>query len=84
LTNHKILEFTENSVTCQVLDKDGNVTDTVTVTGDVVVNALASRKSRIDLEGVTANIHYVGDCKADVPCNIETATKTAYDAANSL
>ena len=84
LTNHKILEFTENSVTCEVLDKDGNVVDTVTVTGDLVVNALASRKSRIDLEGVAANIHYVGDCKPEVPCNIETATKTAYDVANSL
>lgn len=84
LTNHKILEFTSNSVTCQVLDKDGNVVDTVTVNGDVVINALASKKSSIDLEGVTANVHYVGDCKLESPCNIEAATKTAYDVANSL
>ena len=84
LTNHKILEFTENSVTCEVLDKDGNVVDTVTVTGDVVVNALASKKSAIDLEGVAANVTYVGDCKPEVPCNIDSATKSGYDAANAI
>ena len=83
LTSHKILEFGNGTVTCEVLDKEGNVTGTVTVNGDVVVNALASKKSTMDLEGLT-NVHYVGDCKAGVPCNIDTATKSAYDVANSL
>ena len=55
-----------------------------TVEGDVVVNALASSKVRFDVEGVTANVHYVGDCKDGAPCNLDNATKSAYDVANSL
>lgn len=51
---------------------------------DVVVNALASKKNTIDLEGLKSNIIYVGDCAGDRPSNIEHAVKTAYDAANSI
>ena len=82
-TYHRILEFTSNSVICEVIDKDNNVLDTVTISGDAVVNALASKKLRIDLDGV-ANVYYVGDCKEGSPCNIDNATKTAYDIANSI
>ena len=84
LTNHKILEFYDNSVKCAVLDKDGNTVEEVIINAGSIVNALASKKSTIDLEGVTSNITYVGDCKIGSPCNISTATKTAYDAANSI
>ena len=84
LTNHKILEIGSNFVKVAVLDKDGNVLETKTVEGDVVVNALASSKVRFDVEGVTANVHYVGDCKDGAPCNLDNATKSAYDVANSL
>ena len=38
-------------------------------------NALASSKVRFDVEGVTANVHYVGDCKDGAPCNLDNATK---------
>ncbi|MBQ9730763.1 MAG: FAD-dependent oxidoreductase [Bacilli bacterium] len=84
LTNHKILEIGSNFVKVAVLDKDGNTTEIKTVEGDYVVNALASSKVRIDLEGVKANVHYVGDCKDGAPCNLDNATKSAYDVANSI
>ena len=38
----------------------------------------------MDLEGVKANVHYVGDCKDGAPCNLDNATKSAYDVANSI
>ena len=84
LTNHKILEIGSNYVNVAVLDKEGNTLETKTVTGDVVVNALASSKVRLDLEGTKANVHYVGDCKDGAPCNLDNATKSAYDVANSI
>ena len=82
LTLHKILSFNEGSVSVQVLDKDGNVVETKDIACDVVVNALASSKVKYNLEGV--NVHYVGDCADGAPCNIDNATKSAYDVANKL
>ncbi|MBO5711707.1 MAG: FAD-dependent oxidoreductase, partial [Acholeplasmatales bacterium] len=82
-TFHKISEFNKTEVICDVIDKYNNLLETVTIKGDVIVNALASKKIKIDLEGV-ANVHYVGDCKDGAPCNIDNATKSAYDIANSL
>jgi cardiolipin synthase len=35
-------------------------------------------------EGVTVKLHYVGDCIDGSPCNLDNATKSAYDVANSL
>ena len=82
LTNHKILEIHKNGVTVAVLDKEGNTVETKLVEGDVVVNALASSKVKFDLEGT--NVHYVGDCAEGALCNIDNATKSAYDVANKL
>ena len=65
-----------------ILDKDGNVVETKDIACDVVVNALASSKVKYNLEGV--NVHYVGDCADGAPCNIDNATKSAYDVANKL
>lgn len=84
LTNHKILEIAKNGVTVAVLDKDGNTVETKLVEGDFTVNALASSKVKFDLEGVSANVHYVGDCKDGAPCNLDNATKSAYDIANAI
>ena len=84
LTNHKILEMGTNFVKVAVLDAQGNTVETKVVEGDVVVNALASSKVKLDLEGVTAKVHYIGDCKDGAPCNIDNATKSAYDVANSI
>ena len=83
LTLHKILSFNDGSVTVQVLDKDGNVLETKDITCEVAVNALASSKSKLDLEGVS-NVHYIGDCLEGAPCNIDNATKSAYDVANKI
>ena len=82
LTLHKILSFNDGSVTVQVLDKDGNAVETKDIACDVIVNALASSKVKFGLEG--ANVHYVGDCADGAPCNIDNATKSAYDVANKL
>ena len=84
LTNHKILEIAPNGVKVAVIDAEGNVNEIKTVEGDYVVNALASSKVKFELEGVNANVHYVGDCKDGAPCNLDNATKSAYDVANSI
>lgn len=82
LTFHKVKSFNDGSVTVEVLDKDGNVLETKDIACDVVVNALASSKVRLSFEGV--NVHYVGDCADGAPCNIDNATKSAYDVANKI
>jgi NADPH-dependent 2,4-dienoyl-CoA reductase/sulfur reductase-like enzyme len=51
---------------------------------DFVVNALASAKNTISLDGIEANIIYIGDQAGARPSNIDNAIKTAYDAANSI
>lgn len=84
LTSHKIKEIKSNSVICDVLDKDNNIIEEKEIKCDLVINALASHKENIDLEGINKNIIVIGDALKDAPCNIENATKTAYDAANSL
>lgn len=84
LTNHKILEIGTKHVKVAVLNQEGETVETKTIEGDVVVNALASSRVRLELEGAKANIYYVGDCKEGSPCNLDNATKTAYDVANSL
>lgn len=81
---NKIKEFTTEGVKVGVLDKDGNEIAEEIVKAHTIVNALASKKNTIDLEGVEANIIYVGDCAGDRPSTIEHAIKTAYDAANSI
>ena len=82
LTLHKVLSFNDGSVTVQVLDKEGNVLETKDIACDVIVNALASSKVKYNLEGV--NVHYIGDCADGAPCNIDNATKSAYDVANRI
>ncbi len=84
LTLHKIKEITNKSVICDILDKEGNVINSVEIKCDMVVNALASHKETLDLDGVNKNIIIVGDALENAPCSIDNATKTAYDAANSL
>lgn len=79
LTNTKIEEIGSNYVLARDLNNEE-----VKIECETVINALASKKNTIDLSDVKANILYVGDCKDGSPCSIETATKTAYDAANSI
>lgn len=81
---HKIKAIEPRAVIVDILDKDGNVIGNKTIEADVVVNALASHKEVLDLTGVKANVIVIGDAMPGAPCNIDNATKSAYDAANSL
>lgn len=83
-TSHKIVEIKENGIETVVVDKDGNTLNNEFIEGDTIIRALSSRKNVLDLEGITANIIYAGDCKEKAPCTIENAVKNGYDAANSL
>ena len=80
----KIKEINLHGVVVDVLDKDGNVLRQETITSDFVVNALASQKNILDLEGASCKVIDVGDCSGSRPSTIENAVKTAYDAANSI
>ncbi len=80
LTNHKIKEFTETVVVCEDLLQN----TMVEVPYEICINALASQKNKIDLKNVKANVAYIGDCLEGAGCNIDTATKTAYDVANQI
>ena len=84
LVNHKIKRINKNAVICSAMRDNLEIDYQDTITGDVIINALASHKEHIDLEGVEAHISYIGDCRADSPCNIDNAIKSAYDAANSI
>ena len=83
-TLNKITSIDEKGVNVSILDAENKEIGTDTISCDFVVNALASAKNTIDLEGIEANIIYVGDCAGDRPSNIDHAIKTAYDAANSI
>lgn len=84
-TLSKIKRFELGAVVVDKLDKDNNVIGEETIACDFVVNALASTKNKIDLDGVEGiNVIAVGDVAGDRPTTIEHAIKTAYDAANSI
>ena len=80
----KIKVIEPRAVIVDILDNDGNVIGNKIIEADVVVNALASHKEVLDLTGVKANVIVIGDAMPGAPCNIDNATKSAYDAANSL
>ena len=79
LTRTKIIKMT-----LQSLDENNNPVGEIDIPCDTIVNALASQKNTIDLEGVEGNILYIGDCEGERPSTINHAIKTAYDAANSI
>ncbi len=49
---------------------------------DFVVMAVGARRNPLDAEGLTANLHFIGDC-AKV-ADISSAVRAAYDTANSI
>lgn len=81
---HKIVEIKENGIETQVVDKDGNVLNNEFIEANTIIRSLSSRKNILDVDGIKANVVYAGDCKEGVPCTIENAIKSGYDAANSL
>ena len=76
--------MTLHGLHCQSLDKNNNSVGKIDIPYDTIVNALASQKNTIDLEGDEGNILYIGDCEGKRPSTIDHAIKTAYDAANSI
>lgn len=84
LTRTKIIEMTLHGLHCHSLDENYNPVGEIDIPCDTIVNALASQKNTIDLEGVEGNILYIGDCEGERPSTIDHAIKTAYDAANSI
>lgn len=84
LTNRKAKSIGLHEVVVDVLDEKGNPVKEESIPCDYVVNALASKKRLIDLEGVEASIHYCGDCEGERPSNVDHALFSAYDVANSL
>ena len=84
LVKTKIVKMDIHGLICDKLDDNGQTVETIEIPCDTIVNALASQKNKIDLEGVNANIVYVGDCGGERPSNIDHAIKSAYDAANSI
>ncbi|MCQ3035046.1 MAG: FAD-dependent oxidoreductase [Bacilli bacterium] len=87
-TLNKVKEINENGVLVELLEKKEDGTTSVKaeelIKANTVVIALTSVKNVIDLEGIPANIIYVGDCGGERPSTIENAIKTGYDAANSI
>ena len=84
LTRTKIIEMTLHGLHCQSLDENNNPVGEIDIPCDTIVNALASQKNTIDLEGVEGNILYIGDYEGERPSTIDHAIKNAYDAANSI
>lgn len=81
----KIKRMELGAVIVDVLDENGNPTKEERIECDFIVNALASVKNVLDLDGVeNVKVLAVGDCSGARPSTIENAIKTAYDAANSV
>lgn len=81
---HRIKEIKFNEIVVDVLDKDSNVVKEEILQGDTIIRALSSQKLCLDLEGISAKVSYIGDCQKDMPCTIEHAVKSGYDAANAI
>lgn len=76
--NCKVTEITEKEVVCENTADGGQVA----IQADFVVMAVGARPETFDVSGITANIHYCGDCVK--PADISTAIRTAYDTANAI
>ncbi len=78
LVNTKLMEIKPGCVVCQNTQNR----ETVLVDADFVVMAVGARANELDCQGITATVHYVGDCMK--PADISNAIRTAYDIASSI
>ncbi|MGN0814933.1 MAG: bilirubin reductase, long form [Candidatus Coproplasma sp.] len=76
--NCKVSAITPEHVVCT--DANGGE---VKIPADFVVLAVGASAVKPDLTGVTANVHYCGDCDGR-PSDISHAIRSAYDTANSI
>ena len=56
----------------------------ITISCDMVVMAVGSRKNVLDVEGVTTPVYYAGDCSGERTASIAEAIRGGYKAANSI
>lgn len=76
--NCKVTKITEKEVVCENTADGGQVA----IQADFVVMAVGAKPETFDVSGITANIHYCGDCVK--PADISNAIRTAYDTANAI
>lgn len=76
--NCKVTKITEKEVVCENTADGGQVA----IQADFVVMAVGARCETFDVSGITAKIHYCGDCVK--PADISNAIRTAYDTANAI
>lgn len=87
---HDVKEYVNTKV--RAIEKEGqkvvavNTVDQteVVIDCDYVVMAVGSVKNVLDVEGVTTNIQYVGDCSGEKTAAIAEAIRSAYHAANAI
>lgn len=87
---HDVKEYVNTKVAA--IEEDGkrvvatNTVDNseVVIDCDYVVMAVGSVKNVLDVEGVTTNIQYVGDCSGERTAAIAEAIRSAYHAANEI
>ena len=56
----------------------------ISIPCDMVVMAVGSRKSILDVEGVTVPLYYAGDCSGERTASICEAIRGGYKAANEI
>ena len=87
---HDVKEYVNTKVAA--IEEDGkrvvatNTVDNseVVIDCDYIVMAVGSVKNVLDVEGVTTNIQYVGDCSGERTAAIAEAIRSAYHAANEI
>ena len=76
--NTKLVKIENGKILCE----STTTGEKVEIKADFVVMAVGAKASLPDLTGVTATVHYCGDCVK--PSDIAHATRTAYDVANEI
>ncbi|MCD8294972.1 MAG: NAD(P)/FAD-dependent oxidoreductase [Clostridia bacterium] len=78
--NTRLMSIGRDSVTCAVTAEGKE--ETVEIPSDFVVMAVGAKPNAFDTEGITARLHFCGDCVK--PADISAAVRAAYDEANSI
>ncbi|MCD8308068.1 MAG: NAD(P)/FAD-dependent oxidoreductase [Clostridia bacterium] len=84
LTSHGVKIYTNTTLQCIC---PGFISCTagehnIQIPSDFVVMAVGARRNPLDCEALTANVHFVGDCRK--VADISSAVRDAYDTANSI
>ncbi len=77
-TNTCLQSICNGCISCS----QGEQKQTIHIPADFVVMAVGARRNPCDTEGITASVHFVGDCLR--VADISSAVRDAYDTANSI